>query len=391
MNIICFGQGNWDVTWTEKQQHSVALAERGHRVLYVDPSPVATDTLRDTAAAAIRPLSGVREIEAGSLYVYTPRWLPLLGHKVNHVRQQRVLRRLVRRLGFDDATALVFRPDVGPLVSAAGCTSLVYYAVDEWTTQGLPEEAETLRALENEMLRAAGVALGVSPRLVQRFRQIQPRSYMLENGVDPEHFSLDGLKDEPPHPLLAKIARPRIGLVGQIDDRVDQDLLLGVAQARSDWHLVLIGRTHPEVETVAFDAQPNVHRVPFQTYDALPSVLRELDVCLVPYRPSEQAHACNPAKIFEYVAAGKPVVSTPLEGIVACRPVVELAATIDEFVEAIERCLHEPAARRRERIRLAYECRWEVRTDELEQRLNEARDVGDEQSSDALAALAGAE
>ena len=348
-------------------------------MLYIDPT-WAEDvrSLRDKvrSIAPERSGLGLRELVPGSLWVYTYHYAPPLGWRLNQRNHRRVLHSLAKRLHFPAPVAVAFRPDA-PLKLFQPEASL-YYAVDEQTAYGgiLPEWQRRIRAQEEMLLRDVDVALGVSPRLVHRFRKLQPRSYVLENGVDPEHFAPERLARLAGLPEIQALpAGPRLGFVGQIDERIDQPLLLHLARERPEWQIVLMGRVKEGTDVSALRAEPNVHFVPFQPYDRLPNALREIDVCLVPYRSTLLTESCNPAKIFEYIATGKPVVSTPLEGIQAARGVIRLAGSAGAFLSAVDAALADPGAGREERLQVAADSHWEHRVDEMERRLEEAREA----------------
>ena len=376
MDLICFGQQNWDYCWTGKQHLMTRLARRGHRVLYVDPQ-----ALQDVASLAdhLRALApvatgfAVREVAPG-LSVFTHRHAPILGWRLNEARRPRVLRSLARRLGFQRPVALVLHPDARPFLRAVRPAATVYYAVDEMTAFGGMTEAERrrMRAAEEALLAEADLALCVSPRLLERFRRTQPRSYLLENGADVDHFAPARLARAPRHPAMAGLPSPRLVFVGQVDERLDQPLLVTLARARRDCAVVLAGRVKPGVDVSALAAEPNVHLIGYQPYEELPSVLAGADVCLVPYRLTDLTQSCNPLKVFEYLASGRPVVTTPLDGLGRTAGVVEVADTPERFVEAVGRALADPAAGREARLAVAAANGWEQRADELERRLEEA-------------------
>jgi UDP-galactopyranose mutase len=252
MNIICFGQQDWSHCWTGKQQLLTRLARRGHRILYVDPTwsrepRRLPDELRVLVSS--RP-PGLREVGPGTLFVHRHAFLPSLGWRLN-VRMHRVaLARLVRALHLPGAVALVMRPGDADRVDAVRPAARVYFAVDEWTE--FPgyraEERLRLRADEEEQLRRAHLALAVSPRLVQRFRELCPRVELLENGSDCEHLAPASLARAAPDPEIAALpgpSGPRIGFIGQVDERLDQELVRALALARPAWQLVLVGRNRP--------------------------------------------------------------------------------------------------------------------------------------------------
>lgn len=377
MHILCFGQQNWDRCWTGKQQLLTRLAHRGHHVLYVDPEwAFAPLSARDTCRA-ILPVGtrfGLREIQE-RLYIFTYHYAPLLRWRLNRYRwvSGRVVRGLARALGFTQAVAISLRPDTARLVDAVEPIARLYYAVDEWTAFGQPEDEQQLwRSREEALLRQADVALCVSPRLHQRFLDIQPRSYVLENGADVEHFSPHALEKHAPHAALAALPPPRLGFVGQVDDRLDQDLLVTIARARRDWQIVLAGRVRGGTDVSRLEAESNIHLLGYQPYGELPGILREIQVCLVPYRRTLLTHSCNPLKVFEYLATGRPIVSAPLDGLGATRTGVMLADTPDEFILAIEDALQRPDLGREHRLALARGNAWDARVDRLEEHLWEA-------------------
>ena len=375
LDVVVFGQQNWDVTWTEKQQFSTRLARRGHRVLYVDPVPSRAAGVGARARSLLASPSGdeLRCLEPGRLWLLSLHRATALGGRLEPWRRSRAVRHAARRLGLARPAVLAFRPHALPDVRALRPSGLVYYAVDEWT--GFYDDAAVARAVraqEEAMLRASDVAIGISPRLRRRFAEVQPRTYLLTNGVDAGQFGPERLAALPPHPALDGLPRPRLGLVGQIDRRVDQRLLHALAEAHPEWQLVLVGRVVPEVDVSALAARPNVHLVGFQPHERLPQVLGSLDVCLIPYHLTALTHSCNPAKAYEYLATGLPIVATPLEGLGELHEVVSLAATPESFVRAVERALACPAHGRAARLATAAGHDWERRTDAVEARLTEA-------------------
>jgi ADP-heptose:LPS heptosyltransferase/glycosyltransferase involved in cell wall biosynthesis len=380
MDIVCFGQQNWDYCWTGKQQLTTRLARRGHRVLYVDPHP-ALDV--QTAADAFRALVpartafGLREAAPG-LHVFTHRHAPPLGWRLNERRRPAILRALLARLGMPAPLALTLHPDSAPLVAAIPAAASVYYAVDEMSAFGGMPEAERarMREAEEDLLASVDLALCVSPRLLARFTAVNARSYLLENGADLEHFAPGRLARAPAHEAFSTIPQPRLGFVGQVDERLDQGLLVSLARGHRDWQIVLAGRVKAGVDVSALDAEPNIHLLGYQPYEALPSVLAGVDVCLVPYRLTELTHSCNPLKVFEYLATGRPVVTTPLDGLRACREAVALADTPEAFEAAVAAALAHPGAGLEQRLGVAAANTWDHRVDELERRLEEALAAG---------------
>lgn len=365
MDIVCFGQQNWDYCWTGKQHLMSRLAARGHRVLYVDPTWLEVGVTTGDPGLP----RGVRSEITPRLFVHTHTPIPRAGWRVNMAAWPRLVRRAVRGLGFNEPVVIALRPPALPLVRALNPRSFVYYAVDEMTAFGdrTAEERRAVRASEDRILREADIALAVSRRLHRRFLTVQPRSYYLPNGADVSHFSPDALERASPHDQLRGRVAVRVGFVGQVDERLDQDLLRQIASARPDWEIALAGRVKPGTDVTTLGGVPNIKLLGYTDYDDLPGVLREVDVCTVPYHVNALTQACNPLKVFEYLATGRPVVASPLDGLKWCEDVIQtVPAEASLWVKAIERGLEDSPGDRAARLQRARANDWDDRVDRLE-------------------------
>ncbi len=359
MDILIFGQQNWDVCWTAKQHLATGLAGRGHRVIYVDPDPAPP---------------GFERIQR-NLWLSRDRPWPLIGWRANQARAWAVLRRHMRQVRFTAPVAMALHPSVIGRLRRLRRFGLLYYAVDDYAHHGgLTEAARTmLHRQEAELLERADVVLGVSPTLVEKFGTQRGEIHLLENGADVEHFAPQRLVRMRPHPAMAELRGPVLGFFGQVDGRLDQDLVLALARRRPQWNIVLAGRVKG-ISIEALAAAPNVHLLGYQDYRDLPAIARDTDVWLLPYRQTKLTHACDPLKVYEYLATGKPVVATPLDGLVRCREAVTLAQGTDAWTAAIEAALAQPGQGASARLALAHANAWPARVESLEQHLQEARE-----------------
>lgn len=381
MNIVCFGQQNWEICWSAKQQLLARLAHRGHRVLYVDPIPATADEPGERLRALhpARTGHGVRKIQDG-LHVCTPDALVFLPRRLRARWRRRALGRLADSLGLWAPVALCTWPAQRWLLDAVDPVAKVYLAFDDNAGFGGLDAAFAAhqRAEERRLLEEVDLALAVSMTLVERFREVQPRAYLQENGVDLDDFSPAMLAASEPHPLLARLPRPVVGFVGQVDDRIDQDLVEHLARALPEVSVVLAGRVRGGVDFSRLRGISNVHFTGFIDYQALDGVYRELDVGLVPYVDSPLTQACNPLKIYEYLAADLPVVSTDLAGLNSTKQAIDIASVPDDFVSAVRRALSDPGERRAARLAVASQAGWQRRADQLEERLREAVSVAED-------------
>lgn len=162
------------------------------------------------------------------------------------------------------------------------------------------------------------------------------------------------------------IPHPRLGFYGVIDERLDAALLGSVADLRPDWQWVMVGPTVPKIDPATLPQRPNIHYLGGKSYAELPAYLAGWDVALLPFARNESTRFISPTKTPEYLAAGKPVVSTPIRDVI--RPYGEtglarIADTPAEFVAACEAALGEDAAARQQKAdqflsRMSWDATW---------------------------------
>jgi glycosyltransferase involved in cell wall biosynthesis len=200
------------------------------------------------------------------------------------------------------------------------------------------------------LLRRADLVFAGGPSLYAARRDRHPRVHLFASGVDAPHFAAALDRSTPIAPVVARLPRPVLGFYGVIDERIDLDLLAEVARARSGWSIVLAGPVSGKIADRELPHAPNLHWLGAQPYAALPALLRGVDVCLMPFALTPATRFISPTKALEYMAAGRPVVSTPVPDVVSTwGHVVRVADGAEAFVAAVERALGEDEAGRRVR------------------------------------------
>ncbi|KAF0221841.1 MAG: hypothetical protein FD174_172 [Geobacteraceae bacterium] len=181
---------------------------------------------------------------------------------------------------------------------------------------------------------------------------------MFENGVDERFF---GQPAAPPHQRNG--ARPRIGYVGWLTERTDLDLLEFVATQRPDWSLVLVGPQYGvDLYMRGLLTFPNVHYVDFIPNSELPDFLSKLDVCLIPHRDTDYTRSMSPLKLYQYLASGRPIVSTKVSGVERFAEYLTMTSDRFEFVQGIENTLNcDTAEQSARRIAAARNETWDKR------------------------------
>jgi glycosyltransferase involved in cell wall biosynthesis len=227
--------------------------------------------------------------------------------------------------------AIPFAEELEPL-------AVVYDCMDELSLfRGAPRE---LVDREARLLAAADLVFTGGQSLYEAKREKHPRVHAFPSSIDAEHFR--AARETRPEPAdQAGIPGPRMGYFGVIDERLDLDLLAAVAEARPDWHLVMVGPV-VKIDPASLPQHPNLHWLGMKSYPELPQYLAGWDVALMPFALNESTRFISPTKTPEYLAGGRPVVSTPIRDVV--KPygesgMVEIADSPEEFVAAVERVL----------------------------------------------------
>jgi len=210
---------------------------------------------------------------------------------------------------------------------------LCYHCLDDYAIL-LPKE----RYLEKMIENLADLLFVVSPTLQQRYAIQGRQAFLLPNGVDVDRFAQALSPDARIPEDLANLPSPRIGFVGTIDPAwVDTEVLLQIAKARPDWSVIIIGHLvnwHPPK-----NLPPNCFFLGIRPYQTIPFYLKGLDVCLIPFKDNAITRAASPLKLYEYLAAGRAVVSSPVPDQSNFSSVTWLAQTTEEFLHAIEEAL----------------------------------------------------
>lgn len=236
---------------------------------------------------------------------------------------------------------------------------LCYHRLDDYSVM-LPKE----RPLEAAIEERADLLFAVSPALQQRYWQQGRKAFLLPNGADIAHFA-QALSDKVKVPDdLSSIPSPRIGFIGTVDPLwVDTDLLVRLADARPDWSVVVIGPTSGWQPP---DALPrNLHLLGKRPYKILPHYLKGLDVCLIPFKDNAVSRAASPLKLYEYLAAGRAVISTTALDPTTLPSVVGRARDLGDFIAAISAMLplaHDPKEQQL-RLAVAAQHSWDQRAE----------------------------
>lgn len=373
--ILCLAAADWEGMWARAQQFMSIFAGRGNRVIYVDPPVTYLSPLKN---AALRGQVHDRLRRAGeNIWIFSPPVILPFGNMYRFINRfnQRILStglgRVYRELGLKPTLCWTYLPNTVDMSLPAELT-LVYDCADEHTAFPGLINKETVSRMEKELFARAGASLVSARELYQRKIDFSPSLVVVPNGADVAHFN-SALKPELVAPEeVASLPRPVIGYIGAVSAWLDQELLAAVARTHPEWTVVLIGPVDTDISALA--AWPNVRLLGRKNYNRLPAYLKSFDVTVIPFKLNELTRGVNPVKLYEYLAAGKPVVSSDLPEVRPFGPLVAVACDPDEFVKKVEKELACNSPERvTERLRVAEQNSWEARTASAEEVIEKHR------------------
>ena len=376
--IVCLSWDPWSQLWKRKQRLLFELARSGRspRTLYVEPGTPLTAIveapwrLAGPQGELFRRCLRRGPMDLGhGFHLASPLW-PWPGRRTfarlaraNHRAWLAQLRRFVKQVGFPDGYVLwLYHPSQYDALEALGDNAelVVFDWTDDWV-EALPDdfalpERSILEGLQREMLCRADVVFAVSKALAKRAEVWCPQVHYLPNATDPAAFRPPN-PDAPAHPLMRR--RPALVYLSQITERLDVELLRAVALARPDWTVVLVGPIVCRESALApLHGLANVILAGPLPYQEAAALVAQADVCLLPHREDALTASLDPIKIYDYLATGRPIVSTKvaMHGDVA--PLVRLASGPRAFVAAVEAALAEPPEAAEQRRRAAEAHTW---------------------------------
>ncbi|KVH47204.1 glycosyl transferase family 1 [Burkholderia diffusa] len=353
-DCVLFSTADWDEPyWTNKQHTASILASRGWRVLYVESVGFRAPKVgsgRDWARLWRRLWRGMQSLMLGparrapNVWVLSPLMVPAKHHwpllrALNQALLRWTVTRFTRGSRFVAPVVWTYHPYMLDAISRLSRGPLVYHCVDD--IGAIPGvDVDAFELAQRELLAGCDAVFTTATALLDKCRPYNANTHFFGNVVDADHFGA-ALQDAGPLPAeLAAIPTPRIVYHGVLSDfKVDFALLHDAARMRPDWHWVLIGEEREGQRSdlaARVAALPNVHRLGYRSYDTLPAYLRGMQVGMLPTLLNDYTRSMFPMKFYEYLAAGLPVVSTPLDFAKVSRPGLLTGGDAASFVAAID-------------------------------------------------------
>ncbi len=259
---------------------------------------------------------------------FTPGWCGMAMHQL--------IQSLALTESLLDRIVWTYTPAAVDLLDSLRPSFLVYDCMDELSAfLHAPQE---LCDQEQRLLDRADVVFTGGPSLFRAKRYRHREVYCFPSSVDVDHFR-NGVRDLPEAPDQAQLARPRLGYFGVIDERMDLDLLAQMADRRPNWQLIMVGPI-VKIDPKALPQRPNIHYLGGKEYRELPAYIKGWDVCLMPFAMNEATKFISPTKVLEYMAADKPIVSTPITDVVEpYGEIVRIGRWPEQFIQECDEAL----------------------------------------------------
>ncbi len=323
-DLVCFSHLRWDFVY-QRPQHLLSRAARDRRVFFIEEPLFVNGSVRHE----------IHERDNG-VCVVVP-FLPegLRSDVAIAAMMREMIQRLFQQEGIENYVFWYYTPMALTFTEHLEPRAAVYDCMDELSAfKGAPT---LLQNYERQLFKTVDLVFTGGQSLYEAKRQQHPAVHAFPSSIDVDHFRQGRNAQAEPHDQ-EKVPFPRLGFFGVIDERFDIALLDEVATLRPDWHFVMIGPV-VKIDPETLPQHPNIHYLGSKKYDELPRYLAGWDVALLLFARNDATRFISPTKTPEYLAAGKPVISTSIRDVV--RPygemgLVRIADTPAELIAAAE-------------------------------------------------------
>ena len=378
--IVFISLEQWDEIWRRNQFLCVKLVERNPelKILFVEPSLDVSNALRTGRAERIlqrrKSSAGVegRIVCTRPLKFFPNSWT--WTRRINEGIARRGVLSLLRKLGWGISVLWVNAHGAVHMVGQMSESAMIYDVTDDWTQfPETPAALALIKAQDRELCMKANAVIVCSKELHQLKAPLTRKIHLIPNGVDASHYAT-ALDNQLPIPAEARDwKRPVLGYTGTVHpDRVDVFLVEAIAKRLPDCTLAFVGpQMLPPKDSDRLKALPNVVLVGPRPYERMPEYMRVFDICITPHLVTPFTESLNPIKLWDYLAVGKPIISTPVAGFRDYPEFVYLARNAEEFAQAVRESLQENTVLPERRRAEAAKHSWDRRVEAVEDVINQ--------------------
>lgn len=326
MNIICLSHLRWNFVY-QRPQHLMSRMALHFRTFFIE------EPVFDSGQSFYEIIPGGNNIS-----VIVPHVSRTLDPANIQEEQQRLFEELCEEFSIHEFIVWIYSPMMVPVIGRRKPSLTVYDCMDELSAfKNAPAD---LAVKEAVLFSMADLVFTGGKSLYEAKRYKHPNVFLFPSSIDRGHFE-KGRRAQPAPAEQALIPTPRIGFFGVIDERMDLELLDEIAAQRPGWNFVLIGPV-VKIDADILPRRSNIHYLGQRSYDQLPVYLSGWDVAMMPFALNESTKYISPTKTPEFLAAGKPVVSTAINDVVTTygdEGLVHIAGSPEEFIEGIEKAM----------------------------------------------------
>lgn len=323
MDIVCFSHLRWDFVF-QRPQHLLTRFADYSRVFYIEEAYFHSHE------------DWYEETIHGNIHVIKMHVCGEHDDSFAIVRQKKLLREVSAKYQFKEYVTWFYTPMALPIAADLKPVATVYDCMDELTAFKFAPTG--LKEMEKELLRQADIVFTGGISLYHAKKHQHQNVHAFPSSIDKKHFKRARKNIADPADQAA-VGGPRFGFYGVIDERFDISLISEVAAKRPSWQFILVGPV-VKVDPNALPKRDNIHYLGSKRYNELPDYLSNWDIAMVSFALNESTTFISPTKTPEYLAGGKPVISTPIKDVVTTygnEGLVHIAANADEFIAAAEK------------------------------------------------------
>ena len=359
-DILLFSSMKWNDLWTRKQRFALMLSEMGCRVMYVEQR-VHSRGLWSKKGVGLRgrvvdePSSNLTIFRLPVAFPFTGKFR--VSKAISNWHASISLRNLMKSKEFETPILWSINPYIWDFLFTIENKLFIHEVIDELSEY--PRPYPNIIEIEKKVLQRADLVFVTASGLLKTKGPYNPHTYLVPNGVDFDFFSRFASQDISPPEDLKSLPHPILGFVGGVHSWLNFDLIREVAVRRPQWTFVFVGPVGDDAEVSKVNDIDNVHFLGRKPKEEVPLYVGAFDVCINPFKLERLAEYVNPLKVYEYLAMGRPVVSTSMPELLRLSDVLYLADETEGWVSSIDKAIREDNKERQQaRTEVARRYSW---------------------------------